>query len=60
MSDATARRVWGRAWPSRSRKQGEAFAGGKGEPDDEEMRRATRVIQMCMVVVLFISGAGTY
>src|SRR4051812_8251875 len=31
----------GRAWPSRSRTQGEAFGGAKGEP---EMRSARRVI----------------
>jgi hypothetical protein len=42
--------AWGRAWPSSSRKQGEAFAGGKGKPDDEEMRRATRATQVCGVV----------
>ena len=33
----------GRAWPSRSRTQGEAFGGAKGEPEDAEMRRARRV-----------------
>jgi hypothetical protein len=50
MSDFTAACAWGRAWPSRSRTQGEAFAGGKGEPEDEEMRSATRAIQVGGVV----------
>ena len=39
-----------RAWPSRSRTQGEAFGGAKGEPEDEEMRSATGVIQAGVVV----------
>ena len=30
----------GRAWPSRSRTQGEAFGGTKGETEDAEMRRS--------------------
>jgi hypothetical protein len=34
-----------RAWPSRSRTQGEAFGGAKGEPEDAEMRSARRVIR---------------
>jgi len=38
--DSTAACAWGRGRPSRSRRQGEAFAGGKGEPEDDEMRRA--------------------
>jgi hypothetical protein len=42
--------AWGHAWSSRSRTQGAAFAGGKGKPEDEEMRSATRVIQVCGVV----------
>jgi hypothetical protein len=50
MIDPKAACAWGRAWPSSSRKQGEAFAGGKGKPDDEEMRRGTRVIQVWAVV----------
>jgi hypothetical protein len=36
---------WRRAWPSRSRTQGEAFGGAKGKPEDAEMRSATRVVQ---------------
>jgi hypothetical protein len=43
-----ARCDWGRAGPSRSRTQGEAFAGGKGKPEDAEMRSARRVIQVCL------------
>jgi hypothetical protein len=43
---ACARR---RAWPSRARTQGAAFAGGKGKPEDEDMRRAKRVIRVCVV-----------
>jgi len=34
-----------RAWPSRSRTQGEAFGGAKGESEDAEMRSARRVIR---------------
>ena len=41
--------AWGRAWPSSSRIEGEAFGGAKGEPEDAEMRRAMRVIQVCVV-----------
>jgi hypothetical protein len=41
---------WGRAWSSRSRTQGAAFGGAKGKPEDEEMRSATGVIQVCVVV----------
>jgi len=33
----------GFARPSRSRTQGEAFGGAKGEPEDEEMRSAGRI-----------------
>src|SRR5262245_24972196 len=33
--------------PSRSRTQGAAFAGGKGKPEDAEMRSAGRVIRVC-------------
>ena len=36
---------WRRAWPSRSRTQGEAFGGAKGEPEDAEMRSGTRATQ---------------
>jgi hypothetical protein len=50
MVDSTAACDWGRAWPSRSRTQGAAFGGAKGKPEDEEMRSATRVIQVCGVV----------
>src|SRR5215203_2029320 len=63
MVGSTARCDWGRAWPSRSRTQGAAFAGGKGKPEDAEMRRARRVIQVCLAVGPTISlpaeqGAG--
>src|SRR3954471_20198167 len=51
----TARCDWGRAWPSRSRTQGAAFAGGKGKPEDAEMRSARRVIQVCLAVESTIS-----
>jgi hypothetical protein len=50
MVDSMARWDWSRVWPSRSRRQGEAFGGAKGEPEDEEMRRAMRGIQMCLVM----------
>jgi len=50
MIDSAATCAWWRAWPSRSRTQGEAFGGAKGEPEDEEMRSATGVIQVCVVV----------
>jgi len=39
MIDSMAARSWGRDWPSRSRRQGEAFGGAKGKPEDDEMRR---------------------
>jgi len=48
MTETTATCAWWRSWPSRSRKQGEAFGGSKGEPEDEEMRSATGVIQVCV------------
>jgi hypothetical protein len=50
MVDFTATCDWGRAWPSRSRTQGAALGGAKRKPEDEEMRRARRVIQACVVV----------
>jgi hypothetical protein len=50
MSDSTAKCDWGRAWPSRSRTQGAAFAGGKGKTEDAELRSARRVTQACLVV----------
>ena len=50
MTDRATTCVWWRAWPSRSRTQGEAFGGAKGEPEDEEMRSAMGVIQACVVV----------
>src|SRR3954453_13200992 len=50
MVGSTARCDWGRAWPSGSRTQGAAFAGGKGKPEDAEMRSTRRVIQVCLVV----------
>jgi len=50
MIDSAATCAWWRAWPSRLRTHGEAFGGAKGEPEDEEMRSATGVIQVCVVV----------
>jgi hypothetical protein len=50
MIDSTAAWAWERARPSRSRTQGEAFGGAKGEPEDEDMRSAARAIQVCAVV----------
>src|SRR4051794_38778692 len=41
--------AWAPDWPSRSRTQGAAFASGKGKAEDEEMRSARRVIQVCPV-----------
>jgi hypothetical protein len=35
----------GFARPSRSRTQGAAFGGAKGKSEDEEMRRAGRIIR---------------
>jgi hypothetical protein len=50
MTDSAVRCDWGRAWPSGSRTQAAAFAGGKGKAEDAETRRARRVIQVCLVV----------
>jgi hypothetical protein len=50
MVDSTTGCDWGRAWPSRSRTQGAALGGAKGKPEDAEMRSATHVIQVCVVV----------
>jgi hypothetical protein len=50
MIDFTAACAWERARPSRSRTQGEAFGGAKGETEDEDMRRAAHAIQACGVV----------
>src|SRR3954468_20626158 len=55
MVDFLTRCDWGRAWSSRSRTQGAAFAGGKGKPEDAEMRSAKRVIQVCLAVESTIS-----
>ena len=52
----------GRAWPSRSRTQGEAFGGAKGEPEDAEMRRARRAIRACVdsdSVILGLYGSSS-
>jgi hypothetical protein len=54
MNEVVAACAWGQPWPSRSRTQGAAFAGGKGKPEDEEMRSAMGVIQACGVVASFI------
>jgi hypothetical protein len=37
--------VRGSARPSSSRTQGAAFAGGKGKPEDAEMRSGGRIIR---------------
>src|SRR6185369_3362986 len=61
MVDFPARCDGGRAWPSRSRKQGAAFAGCKGKPEDAEMRSARRVIQACLVgesTIYSVVGGG--
>jgi len=50
MTDPAAARAWGRARPRRSRTQGEALGGTKGEPEDAEMRRYSRVIRVRGVV----------
>jgi hypothetical protein len=50
MVDSMARCKWGCAWPSKSRTQGEAFGTAKGKPEDEEVRRAMRGIQVCLVM----------
>jgi hypothetical protein len=49
MTAFSAACAWGRAGPSKSRTQDAAFAGGKGKSEDEELRRAMRVIQACVV-----------
>src|SRR3954469_5539161 len=61
MVDFLTRCDWGRAWPSRSRTQGAAFAGGKGKPEDAEMRSARRVIQACLVVgsIIYVQDKGS-
>jgi hypothetical protein len=38
-----ARAIWGARVAEQIKDEGEAFGGAKGEPEDEEMRRATRV-----------------
>src|SRR3954471_2343244 len=61
MVDFLTRCDWGRAWSSRSRTQGAAFAGGKGKPEDAEMRSARRVIQACLVgelIIYSVAGGG--
>src|SRR6266540_4903522 len=50
MIDPTAACARGRAWPSRSRTQGAAFASGKGKPEDADMRSATCAIRVRGVV----------
>jgi len=39
----------GRAWPTRSRTQAAALAGGKGKDEDAEMGSAGHVIRVCLV-----------
>src|SRR2546428_13412280 len=60
MADSTAACARGRSGPSRSRTQGEALGGTKGEPEDAEMRRYSRVIRVRGVVgpVISLSGRG--
>src|ERR671935_497672 len=55
MIDATARCRRGRAWPSRSRMQGATRARGTRATEDDEMRRATRIIRWYGVVASVIS-----
>jgi hypothetical protein len=40
----------GRAWPTMLRTKGTKCAPYKRPPEDEEMRSATRVIRVCVVV----------
>ena len=54
MTDSTAACARGRARPSSSRTQGDALGGTKGEPEDAEMRRYSRVIRVRGVVGLVI------
>src|SRR3954452_9287423 len=48
----------GRARSSRSRTQGEAFGGAKGEPEDADPAPISRVIRARGVVESAISGSG--
>ncbi len=48
---------WGRLWTSRSRTQGEAFGGAKGEPEDNEMLEPQASSRRARVVGLLIWGA---
>src|SRR3954463_5946965 len=50
MADPAAARAWGRARSSRSRTQGEAFGGAKGEPEDADPAPISRVIRVRGVV----------
>src|SRR3954464_13517896 len=50
MSDSTAACTRGRARPSWSRTQGEAHAGGMGEPEDADPAQVSRVIRVRGVV----------
>src|SRR5205807_7516524 len=50
MAGPTAARARGRARPSSSRTQGDALGGTKGESEDTEMRRYSRVIRVRGVV----------
>src|SRR3954466_2190212 len=50
MADPAAACAGGRAKSSRSRTQGEAFGGAKGEPEDADPAPISRVIHACGVV----------
>src|SRR3954449_13512878 len=50
MGDSAAACARGRARSSRSRTQGEAFGGAKGEPEDADPAPISRVIHACGVV----------
>src|SRR3954464_13550228 len=56
MIDPAAARARGRAKSSRSRTQGEAFGGAKGEPEDADPAPISRVIRVRGVVESAIYG----
>ncbi len=59
MSSSAARSDWGRAWPSGSRTQGEAFAGWQRQTRGRRAAQcARRVIQAGLVAELLIQDAG--
>jgi hypothetical protein len=54
MSDSTAARARGRAWSSRSRTQAAWRGSATRAAEDEELRRARRVIRVRVVGELLI------